>query len=122
MHLRGVLGRTRADPALGSRRHQLVTDAVQPPDTGYFYVPGTIRTSVVERFPRQYRPRNIYTSGSQEAAFHTLLAGTFIAIDSNTNKIAWQHKMPYRMGSGSGSSVTASPDISKGVGASGRWI
>ena len=36
--------------------------------------------------------------------------------------LAWQHKMPYRMGSGSGSSVTASPDISKGVGASGRWI
>jgi len=35
------------------------------------------------------------------------LAGTFTAIDSKTNKIAWQHKMPYRMGGGSGSSVTA---------------
>jgi len=77
------------------------------PDTGYFYVPGTIRTSVFERFPRQYRRGHIYTSGSQEAAFHTPLAGTFTAIDSNTNKIGWQHKMPFRMGGGSGSSVTA---------------
>ena len=77
------------------------------PDTGYFYVPGSIRTSVFERFPRQYRRGRVYTSGSQEAAVHTPLAGTFTAIDSNNNKIAWQHKMPYRMGGGSGSSVTA---------------
>jgi len=84
------------------------------PDTGYFYVPGTIRTSVFERFPRQYRSGHIYTSGSQEAAFHTPLAGTFTAIDSNTNKIAWQHKMPYRMGGGSGSSVTASGLLFRG--------
>jgi quinohemoprotein ethanol dehydrogenase len=77
------------------------------PDTGYFYVPGTIRTSVFERFPRQYRRGRVYTSGSQEAAVHTPLAGTFTAIDGNTNKIAWQHKLPYRMGGGSGSSVTA---------------
>ena len=77
------------------------------PDTGYFYVPGSIRTSVFERFPRQYRPGSIYTSGAQEAASHTPLAGTFTAIDSKTNQIAWQHKLPYRMGGGSGSSVTA---------------
>ena len=68
------------------------------PDTGYFYVPGSIRTSVFERFPRQYRRGHIYTSGSQEAAFHTPLAGTFTAIDGSTNRIAWQHKMPFRMG------------------------
>ena len=84
------------------------------PDTGYFYVPGSIRTSVFERFPRQYRRGHIYTSGSQEAAFHTPLSGTFTAIDSNTNKIAWQHKMPYRMGGGSGSSVTASGLLFRG--------
>jgi len=77
------------------------------PDTGYFYVPGTIRTSVFERFHRQYRRGMIYTSGSQEAADRTPLAGTFTAINSKTNLIAWQHKMPYRMGGGSGSSVTA---------------
>ena len=35
------------------------------------------------------------------------LSGTFTAIDSATNKIAWQHKMPYRMGGGGGSTVTA---------------
>jgi quinohemoprotein ethanol dehydrogenase len=84
------------------------------PDTGYFYVPGTIRTSVFERFARQYRRGRIYTSGSQEAAFHTPLAGTFTAVDSTTNKIAWQHKMPYRMGGGSGSTVTASGLLLRG--------
>ena len=84
------------------------------PDTGYFYVPGSIRTSVFERFPRQYRPGSIYTSGAQEAAFHTPLAGTFTAIDSKTNQIAWQHKLPYRMGGGSGSSVTASGLLFRG--------
>jgi quinohemoprotein ethanol dehydrogenase len=77
------------------------------PDTGYFYVPGSIRTSVFERFPRQYRRGQIYTRGGQEAAFQTPLNGTFTAIDGKTNKIAWQHKMPYRMGGGSGSTVTA---------------
>jgi quinohemoprotein ethanol dehydrogenase len=84
------------------------------PDTGYFYVPGSIRTSVFEWFPRQYSRGHVYTSGSQEAAFHTPLAGTFTAIDSNTNKIAWQHKMPYRMGGGSGSSVTAAGLLLRG--------
>jgi alcohol dehydrogenase (cytochrome c) len=77
------------------------------PDTGYFYVPGTIRTSVFERFARQYRRGRVYTSGSQEAAQYTSLNGTFTAIDARTNKIAWQHKTPYRMGGGSGSTVTA---------------
>src|SRR6202022_1074846 len=70
-------------------------------------VPGSIRTSVFERFPRHYRRGQIYTRGSQEAASNTLLNGTFTAIDSTTNKIAWQHKTPYRMGGGSGSTVTA---------------
>jgi quinohemoprotein ethanol dehydrogenase len=70
-------------------------------------VPGSIRTSVFERFARQYRPGSIYTRGSQEAARHTQLNGTFTAIDSTTNKIAWQHRTPYRMGGGSGSTVTA---------------
>ncbi len=77
------------------------------PDTGYFYVPGSIRTSVFERFPRQYRRGQIYTRGSQEAASRTSLNGTFTAIDAATNKIAWQHQTPYRMGGGSGSTVTA---------------
>ena len=84
------------------------------PDTGYFYVPGSIRTSVFERFPRQYRRGHIYTSGSQEAAFHTPLVCSFTAIDGSTNRIAWQHKMPFRMGGGSGSSVTAGELLFRG--------
>jgi alcohol dehydrogenase (cytochrome c) len=84
------------------------------PDTGYFYVPGSIRTSVFERFARPYRRGRVYTSGSQEAAFHTPLSGTFTAIDATTDRIAWQHKMPYRMGGGSGSSVSAGGLVFRG--------
>ena len=35
------------------------------------------------------------------------MSGTFTAIDSKTNKIAWQHKTPYRIGTGGGSTVIA---------------
>ncbi len=35
-------------------------------------------------------------------------AGTFTAIDSRTNKIVWQKKMPYSVGQGSGALATAS--------------
>ena len=35
------------------------------------------------------------------------MSGTFTAIAGRTNKISWQHQMPYRMGGGGGSTVTA---------------
>jgi quinohemoprotein ethanol dehydrogenase len=68
------------------------------PDTGYFYVPGTIRSSAFERIGKPYRHGRINTNGYQQTADGTTLTGTFTAIDSTTNKIAWQHKTPYRMG------------------------
>jgi len=77
------------------------------PDTGYLYVPGTIRTSVFSRVPSQYTTGQRYTNGTQAPPIGSPLSGTFTAIDSATNKIAWQHKMPYRMGGGGGSTVTA---------------
>ena len=77
------------------------------PDTGYLYVPGTIRTSVFSRVPSQYTVGLRYTNGTQAPPIGSALSGTFTAIDSKTNKIAWQHQMPYRMGGGSGSTVTA---------------
>ena len=77
------------------------------PDTGYFYVPGTIRTSVFSRVPSQYTAGLRYTNGTQAPPIGSCLSGTFTALDSTTNKIAWQHKMPYRMGGGGGSTVTA---------------
>jgi plastocyanin len=77
------------------------------PDTGYLYVPGTIRTSVFSRVPSQYSTGQRYTNGTQAPPIGSSLSGTFTAIDSTTNKIAWQHKMPYRMGGGGGSTVTA---------------
>jgi quinohemoprotein ethanol dehydrogenase len=43
------------------------------------------------------------------------MAGTFTASGSTTNKIAWQHKMPYRMGGGGGgSAVTAGGLVLRG--------
>ena len=45
--------------------------------------------------------------GTQSAPIGSQFGGTFTAIDSRTNKIAWQHQMPYRMGGGGGSTVTA---------------
>jgi quinohemoprotein ethanol dehydrogenase len=77
------------------------------PDTGYFYVPGTIRTSTFSRVPSQYTTGLRYTNGTQAPPIGSPLSGTFTAIDSHTNKIAWQHRMPYRMGGGGGSTVTA---------------
>src|SRR3974390_3273310 len=35
------------------------------------------------------------------------MSGRFTAIVSRTNKIVWQHKTPYRIGGGSGSTSTA---------------
>jgi quinohemoprotein ethanol dehydrogenase len=77
------------------------------PDTGYLYVPGTIRTSVFSRVPSQYSTGKRYTNGTQAPPIGSPLSGTFTAIDSRTNKIAWQHKTRYRMGGGGGSTVTA---------------
>jgi quinohemoprotein ethanol dehydrogenase len=77
------------------------------PDTGYLYVPGTIRTSVFSRVPSEYTTGKRYTNGTQAPPIGSPLSGTFTAIDSRTNKIAWQQKLPYRMGGGGGSTVTA---------------
>ncbi|MBV9248353.1 MAG: PQQ-binding-like beta-propeller repeat protein [Acetobacteraceae bacterium] len=77
------------------------------PDTGYLYVPGTIRASAFGRFDNPFKSGQRYVGGTQSAPIGSPLAGTFTAINSTTNKIAWQQQMPYRMGGGGGSSVTA---------------
>ena len=77
------------------------------PDTGYFYVPGTIRPSTFVRYGDTYKHGLRYVGGTQAPPIGAPLAGTFTAINATTNKIAWQHQMPYRMGGGGGSSVTA---------------
>lgn len=77
------------------------------PDTGYFYVPGTVRTSTYVRYGDTYKKGLRYVGGTQASPIGSPLAGTFTAIDSHTNKIAWQQQMPYRMGGGGGSTVTA---------------
>src|SRR2546425_1206277 len=77
------------------------------PDTGYFYVPGTVRTSAFTRFGDKYLLGQRYTGGSQAAPIGSPMSGTFTAIDSKTNTIAWQHKTPYRIGGGGRSSGPA---------------
>ena len=48
-----------------------------------------------------------YVGGTQSAPIGSAMSGTFTAIDSHTNKIAWQQKLPYRMGGNGGGTVTA---------------
>jgi quinohemoprotein ethanol dehydrogenase len=78
------------------------------PDTGYFYIGGTIRTTAFVRYGDTYKRGLRYMGGSLAATpIGSPMAGSFTAIASTTNKIAWQHQMPYRMGGGGGSTVTA---------------
>ena len=84
------------------------------PDTGYFYVPGTVRTSAFTRYGDKYINGLRYTGGGQAAPIGSTMSGTFTAIDAKTNKIAWQHKTPYRIGGGGGSTVTAGGLVLRG--------
>jgi quinohemoprotein ethanol dehydrogenase len=84
------------------------------PDTGFFYVPGTVRTSAFTRFGDTFKTGQRYVGGSQSAPIGSSMSGTFTAIDSKTNKIVWQHKTPYRLGGGGGSSVTAGGLVFRG--------
>jgi plastocyanin len=62
---------------------------------------------VFSRVPSQHTTGKRYTNGTQAPPIGSPLSGTFTAIDSRTNNIAWQHKLPYRMCGGGGSTVTA---------------
>jgi quinohemoprotein ethanol dehydrogenase len=84
------------------------------PDTGYFYVPGTVRAGSFGRFGDTFKTGQRYVGGTQAAPIGTQMSGTFTAIDSRTNTIVWQHKTPYRLGGGGGSSVTAGGLVFRG--------
>jgi alcohol dehydrogenase (cytochrome c) len=77
------------------------------PDTGYFYVPGTIRTSAFVRYGKPFTVGRRYVGGAFTAPIGSPLGGTFTAIDSKTNKIAWQHQTPYAIGGAGGATSTA---------------
>src|SRR5437870_4531481 len=85
------------------------------PDTGYFYVPGTVRTSAFTRYDNKFTLGKRYTGGGQAAPIGSPQSGTFTAIDSKTNKIVWQQKQPYRTGSGGGSMTTAGGLLFRGA-------
>src|SRR5271169_5577174 len=77
------------------------------PDTGFFYVPGTIRTSAFARYGDKYKKGLQYNGGTQAAPIGSVMNGDWTAIVGNTNKIAWQQNVPFRVGSGGGSTTTA---------------
>ena len=84
------------------------------PETGSFYVSGTIRTSAFARYGDTYKLGLRYTGGTQAAPIGSPMSGTFTAIGGNTNKIVWQHKTPYRVGQGGGSTTTAGGLVFRG--------
>jgi len=77
------------------------------PDTGFLYVPGTIRTSAFARYGDTYKKGKQYNGGTQAAPIGSAMSGNWTAIGGNTNKVAWQKNVPYRVGSGGGSTTTA---------------
>jgi len=83
------------------------------PDTGYFYVSGTVRTSAYVRSgKREFVQGKSYGRGSQVTPVGSPMSGTFTAIDSTTNKIVWHHKTPYLLGGGA--TVTAGELVFRG--------
>ena len=84
------------------------------PDTGYFYIPASIRTGAFVRYGDTFKRGQRYVAGNFSAPIGSPQAGSFTAIAGNNNKIAWQQQMPYRMGGGGGSSVTAGGLVLRG--------
>jgi alcohol dehydrogenase (cytochrome c) len=84
------------------------------PDTGYFYVPASIRTGAFVRYGDTYKHGQRYVAGNLSSPIGSPQAGTFTAIEGATNRIAWQHQMPYRMGGSGGSTVTAGGVVLRG--------
>jgi quinohemoprotein ethanol dehydrogenase len=84
------------------------------PETASFYVSGTIRTSAFSRYDTKWALGRRYDGGTQAAPIGSPMSGTFSAIGGNTNKIVWQHKTPYRIGQGGGSTTTAGGLVFRG--------
>ncbi len=84
------------------------------PETGFFYVSGPVRSSAFFRYPNPYVQGQRFSGGTQTAPIGTPMSGTFTAIDSRTNRIAWQHKTTNRIGGGSGATVTAGGLVFRG--------
>ena len=73
-----------------------------------------MRTSAFGRYSDKFLRGQRYVGGTQAAPIGTVMSGTFTAMDAKTNKIVWQHKTPYRLGGGGGSSVTAGGLVFRG--------
>ena len=115
LHLRRRSGKPRSliQPS-GHRRHQLVADAVQPGHRLFLRARHGAHQRLHALRRQVYQAGLRYTGGTQAAPIGSPMSGTFTAIDAKTNKIAWQHKTPYRIGGGGGSTVTAGGLVLRG--------
>lgn len=88
--------------------------------TGLLYVPGTILNSAFTLRVQEWDPQanRFQTIGQPPPAFVKPAgeprAGTLTAMDPTTNKIVWQKRMKYPLGTGSGLLTTASGIIFHG--------
>jgi alcohol dehydrogenase (cytochrome c) len=62
------------------------------PDTGFFYVPGAVRTSAFARYGDTCKKGKQYNGGTQAAPIGSAMSGTWTAVAGSSNKIAWQKK------------------------------
>lgn len=78
------------------------------PQTGYFYIAGSIWPIAFSRAPQHYVRGITYTgAGATTTPLGSKYGGTLTAINPTTNKIVWQKKTPYVLGEGSGALATA---------------
>jgi alcohol dehydrogenase (cytochrome c) len=75
------------------------------PQTGYVYVSGIVQPQIFTFNPSEIQQGNLKLGSGFVSPPNQNTSGTFTAIDTRTNKIAWQNKSPYMMIGGS--TVTA---------------
>ena len=107
LHLRGLLGRAGPGPAVGHRRHELVAHVVQSGHRVVLRSRHRPHQRLCALRGSSTRKGKQYNGGTQAAPIGSAMSGTWTAIGGNTNKIAWQKNVPFRVGSGGGSTTTA---------------
>ena len=85
-----------AVPMLNARQAPMSYD----PRTGYFYVMGIVMSAGYRRFEDPYGLVEWFPPGTREY-------GIYAAIDAKTDRIVWQKRSPWGLGSGSGALTTA---------------
>jgi len=67
------------------------------PQTGYVYVPGIVQPQIFTFNPSEIQQGSLKLGSGFVSPPNQNTSGTFTAIDTRSNKIAWQNKTPYMM-------------------------